>query len=205
MSLLPSWDSLEEIQLFSGRMTWLMVISGAILALAGIVQRIYDVRASTLQGGIDDGKETVLRQLRGDVRAAEERANAAEGRIAGIEKERLGLLTQEQWEKIASQKAPSRLMVAVGWDSSPKSQELANQLLGALEAGNWGVWRLPDLGVRSTGVIIGWSGGNAREEHESLAKRLREVLESAGVECEMMDSHETPLNAPLCLLIGKIE
>lgn len=168
------------------------------LALLGAFGIVFTIRESLVAQDAEGA-------LRGELKTASDRADIAEGRIAAIEIERTGLLTQEQWNTIASQKAPSRLMVAVGCDSSPKSQELANQLFSALEAGDWGVWRLPDIEVRSTGVIIGWSRGGASSEKELLAKRLRELLESVRVKCEVMDSHATPLNAPVCLLIGRIE
>src|SRR5688500_16960342 len=125
----PSWDSLEEIQKFSGRLTWLVVTAGALLAAAGILQRIYDVRADKLQDAEDEKKDKRLV-------AAETKATQLEEQLAPR------VLTNDQIARLieelrATNGARTIHILNVGTD--PEAIALFNQFVHVFTNAGWTV------------------------------------------------------------------
>jgi hypothetical protein len=129
MWLLPSWDCLEQIQTFSGRLTWIFLVAGVILAAAGVMQRVYDTRADFLQATLDEKQES-------DRRGLQDRLNKAEAKLAT----RAESVTPEQLDVLVKtlEAIPNKSAVELWTFDDPECVELASLVVApAFLRANW--------------------------------------------------------------------
>jgi hypothetical protein len=133
----------------------------------------------------------------------EVRANASAAQIGvkGLEHERIGLLSQEAWNKIAAAPAPSILGGGFALVSSnPNARQLAAQLHAALSKADWRLLQT-QFNIPITGVVVLVNSTHSQESKDH-GEAMFKNLKDAGVDVELIWKDETPMNLPYWVLVG---